>query len=219
MKLFFRSYLRLTECIAKLRVVRTKTKLVSGVRQGYDPLFSTRACPILSLICSSEELSLSQPTASSSFVAESLGKAGLTVVVAAFLLLLSLYLWRAFVDIVVVLKNFNFRRAKRCHWSSCGLFYYVEDDPETGDCLSPYGRFLFEKRSRSGNQRGCRYSIQVREVDQPRKPAADYQRELFDTYSAFQVYNIWWKIITIFVGILVFGFGMSNLFDIIKTFF
>lgn len=145
--------------------------------------------------------------------------AGLLILAVTFLVLLVLYLWHALVDIVVVLSNYNFRRANKCHWSSCGLYYHSEDDPLTKDCLSPFGRFLFEKVSKGGDKPGCRYSIQVREINKPRKPAADYQKELFETYSAFQIYTIWWKIITISVGVLLLGFGMLNLFDIFRAFF
>ena len=107
----------------------------------------------------------------------------------------------------------------RSHWGYCGLYYQIESDPESKDCLSPFGRMFFENLSMHGNQPGCHYSIQIREIDEPRKPAADYQKEFLDVYKAFNVYNIWWKVITILIGIVLFFLGIFNLEESLKIIF
>jgi len=133
-----------------------------------------------------------------------IASAGLLMTLGAFLVLLSLYLVYALRDILVVIKNYNFRQAQKCHWASCGLYHHDEDDPQSKDCLHPFvGKPFFERLSRHGNQPGCDHSIQVREVDVPRKPAIDYRKEFLDIYSTLNVYGIWWKVITILVGILL----------------
>lgn len=137
-----------------------------------------------------------------------------------FLILLSLYLWCAFNDIIVILKNYNFRRANKCHWTSCGLYYHYESDPETKDCLSPcVSNPSFEKLSRGGTQSGCRHSIQVREVNRSRKPAADYEKEWLEMYNSFHISKTWWRVIAILAGILLLAFGVVNLYNFIKVIF
>jgi hypothetical protein len=144
---------------------------------------------------------------------------GLSILVILLVGLLGLYIWHALIDILVVVRHYNFRRASKCHWTSCGFYYHDEEDPLTKDCLNPFGRFVFDKRSKGGDQPGCRYSIKVREIDKQRKPAQDYQKELLDTHSAFQVYSIWWKLITIFVAVLLLALGTAELVGLIKALF
>lgn len=134
-----------------------------------------------------------------------------------FLILLSLYLWHVLGDIIVILKNYNFPRAKKCHWSSCGLYFHEESDPQTKGCLSPLvSDSFFKKRSKGGNQPGCRHSIQVREHDTPRKPAKDYLEEFMKMRSGFNVYKEWWGIIVIVACIFLWILSIISLYDFIR---
>ncbi|MBI5291974.1 MAG: hypothetical protein HY872_08875 [Chloroflexi bacterium] len=144
----------------------------------------------------------------------------LLIIVAAFLVFLTLYLWYALRDILVVIRNYNLRPAKRCHWTSCGFYHHDEDDPQTKDCLNPLvGPAFFDALSREGNQPGCHYSIQVREIDVQRKLATDYRKEFLETYTAFSVYSTWWKVVTVLAGVLLLYFGVFNLAEALKTIF
>jgi hypothetical protein len=137
-----------------------------------------------------------------------------------FLVLLAIYLWLAFGDLVVVLSNYNLRPADRCHWSSCGFYHHDEADPESAECLNPLvSKSFFDKRRRSGDQPSCRRSVQVREVKIERKPANDYLQEFMSLYSAFHPSKILWRLVTIAGGISLWALGAIGLQDFIKTFF
>lgn len=151
---------------------------------------------------------------------------GLTVIInafgmlllAVFLVLLALFLWFALNDLVVLLKNYNLRRADRCHWASCGFYDHNEMDPETAECLNPFvSKPSFDKRRSGGNQSGCRRSVQVREIRMDRKPADDYLKELLSLHSAFS--KIPWRLVTIGGSIALSALGIIGLPDFIKTFF
>ena len=142
------------------------------------------------------------------------------VLFTVFLVLLALYLWFAFQDIVVVLKNYNFRRAMYCRWDVCGLYEHEEEDPQSKACLNPFvSPCRFDELSEGGNHPGCRHSIQVREVDVTRRPASEYREEFMERYSAFHPAKNWWKVATIFGGIAFWALGVVGLLDFVKLLF
>ena len=137
-----------------------------------------------------------------------------------FVILLFLYIYQIIIDIIVVFKNYNFLRAEKCHWTSCGLYYHDEEDPTSQNCLSPMvSSAFFNRRSAGGNRKGCRYSIQVREVKVPRKPAGDYLSEYLEVRNAFNVSNTMWRLITLsslLLGVLFGILGVEKIFDLLR---
>ena len=142
------------------------------------------------------------------------------MILSIFLILLTLYLWFALREVVIVLNNYNVRPAERCHWSSCGVYHHDEADPLSGECLNPQVRKpFFDRRKKGGNQPGCRYSVQVREIKERRKPAENYLQEYLDISSTYQTSNILWRLVKIGGGISLWVLGAIGLNDFINVFF
>ena len=115
---------------------------------------------------------------------------------------LSVYLFLSLEEIIVSIRNYNFPRAKTCSYKDCGFYYHRNEDPESKDCLNPFiSPTAFRHRSRGGNNRGCRRSMQVREIHGKRKPASAYKKEYLATYSAFHISKVWWRVMTILAAI------------------
>jgi hypothetical protein len=130
-----------------------------------------------------------------------------------FLIIFSLYLWLSLQEILVGARNYNFTRAQFCNPDQCGFFYHVENDPQPKDCLSPFvSRRSFQDLSKFGNQPGCRRSIQVREIEIERKPASEYKKEFLETYNAFHISKVWWRVVSILAAIIFGLVTSSNMF-------
>jgi hypothetical protein len=137
-----------------------------------------------------------------------------------FLVVLGVQLWLAFGDVLVILRNYNYPAAERCHWSSCGFFHHDEADPKSAVCMTPFVRTrFFAKRRRGGNQPGCYRSVQVRELEKDRRPADHYYEEFMSRRSAFQTPKVLWRLVTIGGGLAFWALGAIGLNDFIRAFF
>jgi len=137
-----------------------------------------------------------------------------------FTVLYFLYIKLSYDEIIVMIKNYNFRRAKFCNPESCGFYHHQEEDPESKDCLNPFiTKIFFEQLSKNGNQRGCNRSFQIREVDVERKPANDYKKEFLDVYNAFHPSKLYWKLLFIFATTILYLMGILSSRNILELIF
>lgn len=142
------------------------------------------------------------------------------VITALFSLLLMamlfVYIYLALKDQIIVLRNYNFDRAKTCSYRDCGLFHYDRKNPTYKTCKSPrvsQGRFL--KLSMDGSQAGCRYSIQVREnANTPRASAKSYLEDWHREKASFDASHSWWKIIMLLIGVILLILQFLKIIDL-----
>jgi hypothetical protein len=109
----------------------------------------------------------------------------------------------------IIINNYNLRKAKLCNPDNCGFYHHDETDPQSKDCLNPQvEKKFFDNLSRNGNQRGCRRSFQVREIDVERKPASEYKLEFLQVYNAFHPSKLLWRLIIILATSILFLLGV-----------
>ena len=114
------------------------------------------------------------------------------------------YLYVGIRDLYIFFHNFNLPRAEYCRWNSCGLFYF---DPQrrVSRCLNPLVSVReFQKRSRGQNAPGCRWSVAAVPERTPFMQKDDY----LAYYQAFRGEGMWWRIISIIMGILLLHLGV-----------
>lgn len=135
------------------------------------------------------------------------------------LILVLLYLWLAYDDIEVVLRNYHLPRAKNCDWKSCGYFFHDESDLETKGCMHPKGRRYFEQLSKGGNQKGCKYSVEIRERSKEREQAVCYLKEYLNLRDSFSIEGNLWRIIALLSLVFFFSTGIISVTELITTLF
>ena len=130
------------------------------------------------------------------------------------------YIKLSYEEVMVVIRNYNFKKAQLCNPESCGFYYHDESDPESKDCLNPLvGKKPFEKLSKNGNQPGCRRSFQVREIDVVRKPASDYKKEFVEVYNAFHPSKLLWRMIFILATSILYLLGVLTSSNFLQLLF
>lgn len=124
------------------------------------------------------------------------------------------YLYIGVRDLYIFFRNFNRPPAEYCRWKSCGLFYFDHKN-RVAQCLNPLVSIReFQKRSRGQNAPGCRWSVAAIPERTPFQQRDDY----LSYYQAFRREDMWWKIITIIMGLLMFSIGIVGIKELLLLF-
>jgi hypothetical protein len=138
------------------------------------------------------------------------------IVLVPLILLLAVFLWRSLLTTYLVLTNYRYPRAIRCNANECAFFQHDPNDAKSAACLNPLGRLGFEARRLGGDQKGCGYSVQVREIEGERKPASLYLTEYLQVRQAFEAHTNLWLLITLLGVAFVLIVGILTLSDAVK---
>jgi len=144
-----------------------------------------------------------------------IGDSFAVILLIAVLILILIYIYLGLRDLFIIMNNFYFDNAENCRLKSCG-FFYTDSRTAKKTCLNPFvSRRKFDRISKSGDHKGCMYSMQLIDDLTPR----EHVKEYLDLYKAFNSGNIWWKIITILFGLAILQLGILSLKEIIENLF
>jgi hypothetical protein len=140
-----------------------------------------------------------------------------SVLTAALLILIALYVWRVSSDLLVALNNYNLGRARYCNHNDCGLFHHDRASGKQA-CLSPkISEPEFERRCKGGRTGGCSHSIPVRES--PRHSATVYRDEYYEAVRTYDTGTDLTRLIKLAFGVFLLLFGILRLADFVKMAF